>query len=161
MEWAAVPPRRIELIPVAAIIPLRDHRVSGPPLPLQEALIAAQVRWNDVTEFVNLGPAPFRWQVEALWVQVVNRLAVRSGIVRNAIRRGLCTDQRPRAASVVDRHLKVTKMVGCDLMLELDHLTTGVSRSDGFFSCTTTSVHTSILPSASCWHFEEAMAVRA
>jgi len=153
MECGAVPPCSIKLIPVAAIIPLRDHRVSGPPFPLQEALIAAQVGWNDVTEFVYLGPAPFRWQVEALWVQGVNRLAIRSGIVRNAIRRGLCTYQRPRAASVVDRHLKVTIMVGCDLMLELDHLTTGVRRSDGFFSCTTPSIHASVLPSASGWHF--------
>jgi len=149
MECSAVPPKRIELIPVAAIIPLRDHRVAGPPFPLQEALIAAQVGWNNVPEFVYLGPAPFRWQVEALWVQGVNRLAIRSGIVRNAVRRWLCTYQRP----IVDRHLKVTIMVGCDLMLELDHLTTGVRRLDGLLSCTTPSIHTSVLPSASAWHF--------
>jgi len=156
MECGAVPSCSIKLIPVAAVIPLRDHRVSCPPFPLQEAIIAAQVGWNNVTEFVYLHPAPFRWQVEALWVQGVNRLAIRSGIVRNAVRRRLCTYQRP----IVDRHLKVTIVVGCDLMLELDHLTTGVCRLDGFLSCTTPSVHTSVLPSASGWHFQEAMPVR-
>jgi len=52
-------------------------------------------------------------------------------------------------------------MVGCDLMLELDHFTTGVRRLDGFLSCTTPSIHTSVLPSASGWHFQEAMPVRA
>jgi len=135
MESVAVPPLRPDLLPVAAVIPLRDHRVCGPPAPLQY-LIAAQAVWNNVTEFVCLRQAPSRWQVEALWVQVVNRLAVCSGIVRNAIRRGLCTYQRPPGASIGDRHLNVTIMVGCDRMLELGRLTSGVSRSDGSF-CTT------------------------
>jgi len=160
MEGIAVPPLRLDLVPVAAIILRPDHRVSGPPGPLQFARIAAQVGWNNVTESVCLGQAPFRWQVEALWVQGVNRLAICSGIVRNAIRRGLCTYQRPRGASVVDHHLNVTMMVGCDRMLELGHLTTGVSRSDGFF-CTATSIHAIIIPSASDWHFKVAMTLRA
>jgi len=136
METAALPPLRLDLLPVAAIIRLRYPVVSSPPAPLQYALIAAQVGRNNVTEFLCLGQGLFRCQVEALWVQGVNRMAVCSGIVRNAIRRGLCTYQRPPGASVVDPHLNVTMMVGCDRMLHLDHLTTGVSRSDGFF-CTT------------------------
>merc|ERR1719323_534310 len=129
MEFVAVPPLRLDLIPVAAIIILSNATVCGPPAPLQYALITAQVVWNYVTEFVCLGQAPFRWQVEALWVQGVNRLAVCSGIVRSAIRRGLCTYQVPPGASVADPHLNVTVVVGCDRVLELDHLTTGVSRS--------------------------------
>merc|ERR1719282_1161769 len=118
MEAVAVPPLRLDLVPVAAIVLLPDHRVSGPPTPLQYARIAAQVVWNHVTELVCLRQATFRWQVEALWVQGVNRLAICSGVVRNAIRRGLCTHQRPPGAAVVDHHLNVTKMVGCDRMLE-------------------------------------------
>jgi len=89
-------------------------------------------------------------------VQIVNRLAVCSGIVRNAIRRGLCTDQLGSA----ERHLNVTVMVGCDRMLELDHLTTGVSRSDGFW-VTATSIHAIVVPGSSDWHFKVAVTVRA
>jgi len=161
VEAVAVPPLRLDLVPIAAIIRLRDHRVCGPPAPLQYALIAAQIIWNDVTEFVCLGQGLFRGQVEALWVQNVNRLAVCSGIVRGAIRRGLCTHQRTPGASIVDHHLNVTIMVGCDRMLELGCLTTGVSRSDGFFCTTSCVIHAIISPSASGWHLKVAMTVRA
>jgi len=167
MKVVAVPPLRLDLIVVAAIIIRPEAAVSGPPAPLHYALIAAQILWNNVTELVCLGKATARWHVEALWVFDVNRLAILSGIVRNAIRRGLCTNQRAPIASVVDRHLNVTKMVGCDLMLELDHLTTGVSRSDGFFACTRTpgsfppSIHAIIIPSASEWLIQVAMTIGA
>jgi len=161
VEAVAVPPLRLDLVPIAAVVLLPDHRVSRPPAPLQHARIAAQVVWNHVTEFVCLRQAPFRWQVEAFWVQVVDRLAVCSGVVRNAIRRRLCTHQRPPGASVADHHLNVTIMVGCDRMLELGGLTAGVSRSDGFLGTTRCAIHAIICPSASGWHPKVAMSMRA
>merc|ERR1719422_2053807 len=92
MESIVIPPLLCDLVPVAAIILLPDRAVCDPPMPLQFAARATEIAWNNVTEFVSLGQAPSRWQVEALWVQAVNRLAICSGIVRNAIRRGLCTN---------------------------------------------------------------------
>jgi len=133
MEAVGVPPGIFELLVIAPVVILSEAAVSGPPAPLQYALVAAQIVWDNVPEFVCLGRAVARWQVEALWVPFINRLAV-SVLVRAATRKWLWTHQLHPVASVVDRHLKVTKMVGCDLMLELDHLTTGVGRSDGFFA---------------------------
>jgi len=73
----------------------------------------------------------------------INWLAIGSGIIRNAIRWGLCTNQLPLTGAIIthccvaDRHLKVTEMVCCDHMLKLDNLSTRVSRSDGFFAVAT------------------------
>jgi len=60
MVSVAVPSLRLDLIPVAAIVLLTDHRVCSPPAPLQYARIAAQVVWNIVSEFICLGQGLFR-----------------------------------------------------------------------------------------------------
>merc|ERR1719476_711932 len=141
MVVVAVPPCRIDLVPVAAIIVLADAAVCCPPAPLQCARLAAQVRRDNVAKAVWLRAA--RWQVEALWVPNINRLAIFSGIIRNAIRWGLCTNQFPFIGAVIthccvaDRHLEVTEMMCCDHMLKFDNLSTRVSRSDCFFAVDT------------------------
>jgi len=139
VEVVAVPPCLADLVPVAAIIVRPDAAVCCPPAPLHCALLALQVRRDDVAKSVCLGQVSARWQMEALWVQSINRLAICSGIVRNTIRRGLCTNQPVLIGAIVtrcciaDRHLKVTEVMGCDHMPELDHLSTRVGRSNGFF----------------------------
>jgi len=139
MEVVAVPPCLGDLVPVAPIIVLPDTAVCCPPAPLQCALLALQVRRDDVAKPVCLGRAMARWQIEALWVPSINWLAILSGIVRNAIRWGLCTNQPEWIGAsvtrccIADRHLKVTEVMGCDHMPELDHLSTRVGRSNGFF----------------------------
>lgn len=162
MEVVAVPPCLGDLVPVAAITVHPDAAICCPPAPLQSALIALQVRRDNVAKSVCLGRAMARWQMEALWVQSINRLAILSGIVRNAIRRGLCTNQPECIAAsvtrccIADRHLKVTEVMGCDHMPELDHLSTRVGRSDGFFAIATTtplcsppSIQAVVIPRAS------------
>jgi len=139
MEIVAVPPCLLELVPIAAVVVLPEPAVSCPPAPLQCARLATQVRRDNVAKLVCLGQTSARWQVEALWVPLINRLAVCSGIIRNAIRWGLCANQRPNIGAtitrccVADRHLKVTVVVCCDLVPELHHLSTRIGRSDGFF----------------------------
>jgi len=168
------PPCRVDLVPVAAIIVLADAAVCCPPAPLQCARLAAQVRRDDVAKSVCLGQVSARWQVEALWVPNINWLAICSGIIRNAIRWGLCTDQSPHIGAIVthccvaDCHLKVTEMVCRDHMLKLDNLSTRVSRSDGSFAITARtpsslppSIHAVVIPRASNGHTQVAVTMRA
>jgi len=162
MEIVAVPPCLLELVPIAAVVVLPEAAVAGPPAPLQCARLALQVRRDNVAKFVCLRAAMARWQVEALWVPLINRLTICSGIIRNAIRCGLCTNQPPSIGAsitrccVADRHLKVTVVVCCDLMPELDHLSTRIGRSDGFFAiatptpfCSPSSIQAVVVPRAS------------
>jgi len=162
MEGVAVPPCLLELVPIAAVVILPEPAVSGPPAPLQCARFAAQVRRDDEAKLVCLGQISARRQVEALWVPLINRLAVCSGIIRNAIRWGLCTNQFPSIGAsiarccVADRHLNVTVVVCCDLMPELDHLSTRIGRSDGFLAiatptpfCSPASIQAIVVPRAS------------
>jgi len=171
MEIVGVPTCLVKLLPVAAVIVLPEPAVSCPPAPLQRARLAAQVRWDDVTKLVCLGQIATRRQVESLWVQRINRLAISSGIIRNAIRWGLWTHQQPRIRAtipcrcVANPHLNMTIVVRRDRMLELDHLSTRVGRSDGFFRiaaptpfCCPPSIQAIIVPRASNWRIQVAMA---
>jgi len=170
VEVVAVPPCRIDLVPIAAIVIRANAAVCCPPAPLQCARLAAQVRRDDVAKAVWVAAA--RWQVEALWVPNINRLAIFSGIIRNAIRWGLCTHQRPRIGatvthcSVADLHLKVTEMMCCDHMLKLGNLSTRISRTDGFFAVASRTkfraVHqTVVVPRASYGLTQVAVTTRA
>jgi len=70
----------------------------------------------------------------------INWLAICSGIIRDTIRWGLCTDQRPLIGAIIthccvaDLHLKGTEMMCCDHMLELGNLSSCIRRTDGFFA---------------------------
>jgi len=174
MVPVAVPPCRADLVPVAAIIVLPDGTVCCPPVPLQCARLAAQVRRDNVAKSVCLGQVSARWQVEALRVSNINRLAIRSRIIRNAICRWLCTHQRPRGGAiatrccVADLHLKVTEMVCSDHMPKLNNLSTCISCSDGSFavaaptpSSLPPSKHAVVIPRASNRHTYVAVTVSA
>jgi len=174
MEIAAGPPCRVQLVPEAAIVVLPEAAVCCPPVPLQCARLTAQVRWDNVPKFVCLRQVSARWQVEALRVPSINRLAIAAGIIRNAIRWGLCTNQRPHIGAIIthccvaDRHLKVTEMVRCDHVLKLGNLPTRVSRSDGFFAVATRtplslppSIQAIVVPRASNWLTQVAVTAHA
>jgi len=141
MESGGGPPCRIQLVPVASIIILPHAAVRCPPAPLQSARLAAQVCRDLVAKCIRLGKVSAGWQVEALWVPDINRLAIGPSIVRNAVSFRLCTNQRPLIGALVahccvaNLHLKVTEVVCCDHMLKLCNLSTCVSRTDGFFWC--------------------------
>jgi len=172
MEIVAVPPCLLQLVVIATIVVLPEPTVTCPPAPLQCARLAAQVRWDDVAKLVCLS-ASARWQVEALWVPNINRLAVRVGIIRNATRRGLCTNQLHHIGAIIahccvaDRHLKVTEMVCCDPMLKLGDLSRRVSGTDGFFAVASRtpislppSIQAIVIPRASNWLTQIAVTVR-
>jgi len=170
MEVTAVPPCLVDLFPITTIIVLANTAVCRPPAPLQCALFALQVRRDNVAKSVCLGQVSAGRQIEALWVPNINRLAISSGVVWDTIRRGLCTNQPELAVAIVthrciaDRHLKVTEVMGCDHMSELNHLSARVSRSDGFFGIATStplscppSVQAVVIPRASNGHTQVAM----
>jgi len=168
MKDSSVPPGRLELVPVAAIISQRHTTVRCPPAPLKCALLARQAFRDDVSECVCYGA---RWQVEALWVQVVNRLAV-SIIIRTAVSGGLCTHQIPlehasriRVGAIADRHRQVTEMMRGDPMFELDHLASSVGPSYSPFavptSAYTSSVCRVVVPIASQGLTQVAMTMNA
>jgi len=174
VEVAAGPPCRIELVPIAAIVVLSNATVCCPPAPLQCARLAAQVCRDDVAKRVFLGQVPARRQVHSLWVPNINWLAICSGIIRDTIRWGLCTDQRPLIGAIVahcfvaDLHLKGTEMMCCDLMLKLGNLSSRISRTDGLFAIASStpissppSVQTVVVPRASNRFTQVAVTVRA
>jgi len=168
----AVPACRVHLVPVAAVVVRANVTVCCPPLPLQCARFAAQTRRNDVAKLAVCISA--RWQVVALWVPNINRLAVCPGIIRNAIRWGLCTNQSPRIGAVIthcsvaDLHLRVTEMMCCDGDLKLGNLSSRVSRTDGTFAVSSRtpiscppSIHAIVIPRASQRHVQVAVTLRA
>jgi len=132
MKAGGAPPCRHQLVPIATVVLCRHTTVSCPPAPLQCALRALKILWDAKAEFVGLGKVTPRRQIEALRVQPVNRLAIRSSVVGAAVSRWLHTEKGAQASrrishgavdpAVADAHLKVTEVVGCDHMLELDHL---------------------------------------
>jgi len=174
VEIVAVPPCRIDLVPVATVVVLAHAAVCCPPAPLQRARLAAQVCRDDVAKLVCLGQVPARRQVHSLWVPNINWLAIRSGIIRNAICWGLRTDQGPLIGAVVahcfvaDLHLKMAEMMCCDHMLKLGNLSTRVSRTDGFFAVASRtpissppSIQTVVVPRASNRLTQVAVTMRA
>jgi len=139
MKTISVPSCSNQLIKVAAIIRQRHATVRCPPAPLQCALLACQAHWDEIAKLVYLRRSVAGRQVVTLRMKRIDRLAICSGIVGDAVSGRLRALQYPLVqasigiscgsidALVANLHLKMTEVMRCDHMLELHYLTTSVS----------------------------------